>query len=415
MNKLLIKNASQIATPQGFEGKKGHEMKDIFTISDGAVYIEGGIIKLVGKTEEVLRKIDEKQCKVIDAEGKCVLPGFVDSHTHFIFSGYREDEFVKRLEGAEYLEILNLGGGIQSTVKSTRNSSFNELYDLGMERLKNMLSQGITTVEGKSGYGLDLDCEIKMLKVMKKLNEDCPIDLVTTFLGAHAVPIEYKNKNSEYVDYMINEVLPKIAEENLAEFCDVFCEEGVFSIEETKKILEAGQKLGLTSKVHADEIKNIGGGKLAGEIKCISADHLLMVSDEGIENLCENNVVATLLPCTAFCLNKPYAPARKMIDKGVSVALASDFNPGSCFANSIPLMLALGVIHMKMTIEEAITALTLNGAAALGKADIIGSIERGKKADIIITKYPNYKFLVYNTGSNLVEKVIKAGEVVYEL
>ena len=234
MNKLLIKHASQIATPQGFECKKGSSMKEIFTISDGAVYIEDGIIKLMGKTDEVLNKIDEKNCKIIDAEGKCVLPGFVDSHTHFIFSGYREDEFVKRLEGAEYIDILNLGGGIQSTVKNTRNSTFEELYSLGKDRLKNMISQGITTVEGKSGYGLDLDCEIKMLKVMKKLNEDCPIDVVSTFLGAHAVPLEYKNKNSEYVDYMINEVLPKVAEEDLAEFCDVFCEEGVFSIEESK-------------------------------------------------------------------------------------------------------------------------------------------------------------------------------------
>lgn len=415
MNKLLIKHASQIATPQGFECKKGSSMKEIFTISDGAVYIEDGIIKLMGKTDEVLNKIDEKNCKIIDAEGKCVLPGFVDSHTHFIFSGYREDEFVKRLEGAEYIDILNLGGGIQSTVKNTRNSTFEELYSLGKDRLKNMISQGITTVEGKSGYGLDLDCEIKMLKVMKKLNEDCPIDVVSTFLGAHAVPLEYKNKNSEYVDYMINEVLPKVAEEDLAEFCDVFCEEGVFSIEESKKILAAGQKLGLTSKIHADEIKSIGGGELAGEMKCISADHLLMVTHKGIEKIRENNVIATLLPCTAFCLGKPYACARKMIDEGIAVALASDFNPGSCFTNSIPLMLALGSLHMNMTIEEAITALTLNGAAALGRADIIGTIEVGKKADIVITKYPNYKFLVYNTGSNLVEKVIKAGEIVYEI
>lgn len=415
MNKLLIKHASQIATPQGFECKKGSSMKEIFTISDGAVYIEDGIIKLMGKTDEVLNKIDEKKCKIIDAEGKCVLPGFVDSHTHFIFSGYREEEFVKRLEGAEYIDILNLGGGIQSTVKSTRNSTFEELYSLGQDRLKNMISQGITTVEGKSGYGLDLECEIKMLKVMKKLNEDCPIDVVSTFLGAHAVPLEYKDRSLEYVDYIIQEVLPKVAEDNLAEFCDVFCEDGVFSIEETKKILLAGQRLGLTSKIHADEIKSIGGGELAGEMKCISADHLLMVTHKGIEKIRENNVIATLLPCTAFCLGKPYACARKMIDEGIAVALASDFNPGSCFTNSIPLMLALGSLHMNMTIEEAITALTLNGAAALGRADIIGTIEVGKKADIVITKYPNYKFLVYNTGSNLVEKVIKAGEIVYEI
>lgn len=415
MKKTIIINASQIVTPQGFKGKKGIEMRELLTIEDGAIYIEDGIIKDVGKTKELISRLDINECNIINAAGKCILPGFVDSHTHFIFGGYREDEFVKRLEGAQYLEILNMGGGIQSTVKSTKSADFKELYDLGLERLDGMLAQGITTVEGKSGYGLDLECELKQLKVMKELNKNEPIDIVSTYLGAHAIPSEYKGRSFEYVDYIVKEVLPKVKEEDLAEFCDVFCEEGVFSIEESRKLLLDAQKLGFKSKVHADEIVQLGGGELAAEVGAVSADHLLMVSDKGIKNLSEKEVVATLLPCTAFCLAKPYAPARKIIDNGNAVALASDFNPGSCFANSVPLMLALAVIHMRMTIEEAITGITLNGAAALHKADSIGSIEVGKKADIVILKYPSYKFLVYNTGSNIVEKVLKAGEIVHEI
>lgn len=415
MKKVLLINASQIVTPKGFKAKKGLEMRNLLTIEQGAIYIEDGIIKEVGNSKAVLNKIDLKECKVIDVAGKCVLPGFVDSHTHFIFGGYREEEFVSRLEGAEYLDILKMGGGIQSTVKSTKNASFEELYKLGLERLEGMLSQGITTVEGKSGYGLDLECEVKQLKVMKKLNDNNAIDIISTYLGAHAVPKEYEGRSADYVDYMIKEVLPKVKQEALAEFCDVFCEAGVFSIEESKKLLLEAQKLGFKSKLHADEIVQLGGGELAGEIDSVSADHMLMVSEEGIKAISQKDVVATLLPCTAFCLGKPYAPARRIIDGGCAVALASDFNPGSCFANSVPLILALAVIHMKMTIEEAITAITLNGAAAIDRAESIGSIEVGKKADLTILKYPSYKFLVYNTGTNIVSKVLKAGEVVYEI
>lgn len=415
MRKILIINASQIATPIGHQGKKGSDMGALLTIEDGAIYIENGLIKEIGKTEEIKKKVDMEDCEIIDASGKCILPGFVDSHTHFIFGGYREEEFIKRLEGTQYLDILKMGGGIQCTVNSTREASFEELYELGLKRLNGMIAQGITTVEGKSGYGLDLECELKQLKVMKELNNNSPVDIISTFLGAHATPIEYKNNSDEHIDYIIKKVLPKVAEERLSEFCDIFCEEGVFSIEQSRRLLLEGQKLGLKSKIHADEIVQLGGGELAGEIGAVSADHLLMVSDEGVEKLSNNNVIATLLPCTAFCLAKPYAPARKIIDKGGAVALASDFNPGSCFSSSIPLMLALAVIHMKMTIEEAITAVTLNGAAAVDKADSIGTIEVGKKADLVILKYPNYKFLVYHTGANIVEKVLKDGEVVYEV
>jgi imidazolonepropionase len=415
---MLIKHLAQIATPMGFSLKKGIEMQSVRVIEDGAIYIEDGYIKLVGSTSEVLSQlkelsIEERQCKVIDGSGKCAIPGFVDSHTHFVFAGYRPEEFIKRLEGVPYMDIMKMGGGIQATVNTTRNASFEELYDNGKKRLNNMLKQGVTTVEGKSGYGLDLTCEITQLQVMEKLQENHPIDIVRTFLGAHSIPAEYKNRADDYIDYIIANVLPVIKEEGLAEFCDIFCEDDVFTIEQSKKLLLAAKEMGFELKIHADEIVPLGGGELAAEIDAISADHLLRVSDKGIEALALKEISATLLPGTAFCLNKPYAPARKLIDGGCGVALASDFNPGSCFSNSIPLLFAIAVIHMKMTVEEALTALTLNGAAALNRADSIGSIEKGKRADINLLEYPNYKFLVYHTGAQIIETVIKDGKVVY--
>lgn len=416
MKRLLIRNIGEIATPRGKKLLKGEAMKAIEVIHDGAIYIEDGVIRKVGTTQEVVRELDKERIfyEAIEAKNKCVIPGFVDSHTHFIFGGYRPDEFIARLNGAQYLEIHKMGGGIQSTVEQTRKASFEELYKLGLHRLKDMLKQGVTTVEGKSGYGLDEACEMKQLEVMKQLGEQQAVEIVPTYLGAHSIPLEYKGRSDAYVDYMLEQVLPKVKEKKLADFCDVFCEEGVFGVEQSRKLLEGAKALGFKIKLHADEIVSLGGSLLAGELQATSADHLLMISDKGIKALAEQDVAATLLPCTAFCLDKPYAPARKMIDSGCGIALASDLNPGSCFSNSIPLMLALAVIHMKMTMEEALTALTLNGAAAIGKAEEIGSIEVGKKADLLILKYPSYKFLVYNTGANLVEKVLKGGECVYE-
>lgn len=414
MECLLIKHLAQIATPIGQSLKKGKDMQAISLIEDGAIYIEGDCIKLVGTTSEVVLQINEAACKVIDGTGKCAIPGFVDSHTHFVFAGYRPEEFIRRLEGAAYMDIMKMGGGIQATVHATRSASFEELYADGKKRLNNMIKQGVTTVEGKSGYGLDLACELTQLRVMKKLQEVHPMDVVGTFLGAHTVPEEYKNRADAYIDYITSEVLPVVKADGLAEFCDVFCEEGVFDVAQSKRLLLAAREMGLTPKIHADEIVTLGGGELAAEVDAISADHLLRVSDKGIAALASKEVTATLLPCTAFCLNKPYAPARKLIDNGCGVALASDFNPGSCFSNSIPLLLALAVIHMKMTTAEALTAITLNGAAALNRADRIGSIEKGKKADINLLGYPDYKFLVYHTGSQIVETVIKNGKVVYE-
>lgn len=409
---LIIINASEIVTPLGSKASFGKEMGNLNIIKNGAVVIRNGIIEKVGTTEEILNAYNEKDFQVIDAGGKAILPGFVDSHTHFVFGGYRAEEFSWRLSGVSYMEIMNRGGGIVNSVRGTRDASEEELYNLGKERLNSMLSFGVTTVEGKSGYGLDLEAELKQLKVMDKLNEEHPVDICKTFLGAHAVPDEYKGRTQEYINFMLEEVLPKVAKENLADFCDVFCEKGVFSVEESREILLKAKELGMKLKLHADEIVQLGGAELAAELGAVSADHLLHASDKGIEDMAKAGVVSTLLPTTAFCLKEPYARGRFMIDKGCAVALATDFNPGSGFTNSIPLMFALATIYMNMSIEEAITAMTLNGAAAIGRADSIGSIEEGKKADLVILKYPSYKFLPYHTGVNIVEKTIKDGVVV---
>lgn len=410
---ILIKNASQIVTCSGNKAKFGKDMSDIHIIENGSVVIEEGLIKAAGKTEDILSKYDENNYEVLNLENKCVLPGFVDSHTHFVFGGYREEEFSWRLKGDSYMDIMNRGGGIANTVKATREASRGELIGLGKKRLDSMLHFGVTTVEGKSGYGLDYDTEIKQLEVMKELNDIHPVDVVSTFLGAHAVPAEYKGKQNDYIDFMIEKVMPYVAENELAEFCDVFCEEGVFSVEESRKILLEAKELGMKLKIHADEIASLGGAELGAELGTVSADHLLHASDKGIKDMAERKVVSTLLPTTAFCLREPFAKGRYMIDNGCGVALATDFNPGSGFTNSIPLIFALSAIYMNMTIEETITAMTINGAAALDRADTIGSIDVGKKGDLIVLEYPSYKFLPYNTGVNIVEKVIKNGVLVY--
>lgn len=411
--KLLIKHASELVTCAGQAPKAGACMRDLQIITDGAVVAEEGIITWVGPMSE-LPPLDEKQYTVIEADGRCVLPGFVDSHTHFVFGGYRPEEFFWRLNGTPYLEILARGGGILNTVQATRNANGAELKQLASDRLAAMLAMGVTTVEGKSGYGLDCTTELRQLVVMGELNQEQPVEIVPTFLGAHAVPAEYQGKNEEYVDFMIKQVLPAVAKQGIAEFCDVFCEQGVFSIDQSRKILQAAQKLGMKAKLHADEIVALGGAELAGELKAVSADHLLQATDAGIAALAENGVVATILPATAFCLRESYARARTMIDSGVAVALATDFNPGSCFTQSIPLVIALAAMQLNLTPAEIVTALTCNGAAAVGRQDRVGSLECGKQADMVILDYPSHLFLVYNAGMNIVDKVIKKGQVVVD-
>lgn len=411
---MLIKNASEVVTCSGFKSKAGREMSDLKIIPDGAVIIEGGIIKAVGKSDKILETFKEKDYRVIDASGKSVLPGFVDSHTHFVFGGYRAEEFCWRLSGISYMDIMQRGGGIANSVKATRAASKKELYNSGMKRLDSMLSLGVTTVEGKSGYGLDCETEIKQLEVMDELDRAHPIDVVKTFLGAHAVPEEYKGEEDKFIDYIIKEVLSVVAEKKLAEFCDVFCEKNVFSLEQSKRLLLKAKEIGLGLKLHADEIVQLGGAELAAELGAVSADHLLQASERGIKEMARTGVVATLLPGTAFCLKEPYPKARYMIDKQCAVALATDMNPGSCFTESIPLIFALATIYMNMTVEEAVSALTINGAAALNRAETIGSIDIGKKGDIVILEFPSYKYIPYHLGVSCVEKVIKNGRIVFD-
>ena len=411
MKKLIIKNASELVTCRGKAPKKGADMSDIGIIYNGSVVIEDGIIVDVDEASNISSRYDESEYEVIDASEKAVLPGFIDSHTHLIFGGYRADEFSWRLRGDTYMSIMERGGGITSSVRATRSTVLEEFVETGRKRLDKMMAFGVTTVEGKSGYGLDEETEIRQLEAMRILNESHPVDIAATFLGPHSVLPEWKGKEDEFIDYMI-EVMKKVRERNLAEFADIFCEKNVFSIEQSRRFLKSAKEMGLKLKIHADEIVRLGGAELAAELGAVSADHLLQASDEGIRLMAENNVVATLLPATAFCLKEDYARARDIIDSGCAVALATDFNPGSCFTNSIPLVIALAAIQMRMSVEEIITALTINAASALSRQDSIGSIEAGKKADIIILEFPSIHFLPYHAGVNIVETVIKNGVVV---
>ena len=379
-------------------------MSDLGIIENAAVVITKGIISYVGSDTNDLPACKDVDYETVDAAGKAVLPGFIDSHTHFVFGGYREEEFSWRMRGDSYMSIMQRGGGIYSTVKATKEASFDELLKLAKTRLNKMMAMGVTTVEGKSGYGLDFETELKQLRVMRLLHNEPGIDIVPTYLGAHAVPKDYSEES--YIDFMIGEMLPVIKEENLAECCDIFCEKGVFSIEASERFLLEAKAMGFNLKLHADEIVNTGGAELAASLCALSADHLLQISDKGIKALAQSNTIATLLPCTAFSLREEYARGREMIDAGCAVALASDFNPGSCFTCSIPLTIALACLYMKLSPEEAVTALTINAAAALGKAGSIGSIDVGKKGNMIILEYPSYKFLTYQIGMNCVERVI---------
>ena len=415
MSKRYIRHAAELVTCKGRTAKRGKEMSDIGLIHDGAVIIEDDKITAVGTTEELDRIVnDSPEYEVIDATGKAVMPGFVDSHTHFLFGGYRADEFGWRLKGDSYMSIMERGGGINATVVPTRNASVDDFVALGLERMNRMLEFGVTTVEGKSGYGMDHDTEIRMLEAYKKLNESHPVDVVSTFLGPHSVLPEWKGKEREFLDYMLTEVMPEVKEKGLAEFADIFTEKGVFDVPDSEYYLTKAAEMGFKLKVHADEITpGFGASEMAARVGAFSADHLLKASDEGIRMMAEGRTISTVLPLTAFCLREPYAPARKMIDSGCAVAMASDLNPGSCFSNSIPLMIATGCIYMNMSIEEVITAMTINGAAAVDRADRIGSIEEGKQADIIFLKFPSIQYLPYHTGVNLVETVIKSGKTVY--
>jgi imidazolonepropionase len=411
---LLIVNANELVTIGGGNEKprSGKQMTEIGIIRDGAIAIKDGRIAAVGKTTDVKARF--KAETVISADGKTVLPGFVDPHTHLAFIGSREDEFQMRVQGAYYLEILGAGGGILKTVRETRKASVEKIADAGSRTLDIMLEHGSTTVETKSGYGLETKSELRILEAVRRLNQMHPVDVVPTFLGAHAVPPEYKTDVQAYVDLVVSEMVPKVAERGLAEFCDVFCEKGVFGLEQTRRILIAGKNNGLKPKIHADEMSTFGGAELAADINAVSADHLLFSSDNGLKAMTTKGVIPVLLPAAAFNLMMGRcADARRMIDFGLPVALGTDFNP-SCMVESQQLVIALACHLMHLTPAEALTGATINAAHAIGKAAEVGSLEIGKKADVLVIAAPNHKFLGYHFGSNIVDKVIKNGRIVVD-
>lgn len=407
---LLIKNIGKLATSLGNTVRCGEKQREIRVFTDASVLISDD-----GKILDITEGGETPSCpagtEAVDAEGMLVTPGLVDAHTHLVFGGWRDHEVPLKISGASYLEILNAGGGILNTLRATRETSAEELFDRSAGFLSEMMGLGVTTVEAKSGYGLDCENEVKQLEVIRRLDRETPLDVVSTFLGAHAIPPEFAGNQDGYIDYLIGEALPVIAERKLADFCDVFIEDTIFTAEHARKLLLAAQRLGMPSKIHADEITAIGGSELAGEIGAVSAEHLLSTGDSGIESLAKAGTVACLLPCTSLYLGKPFARARDMINSGVPIAIATDFNPGSCPSLNIQLAMNMGYIRYRMYPEEILTAVTLNAACAVGMGERIGTAERGKQADFVIWNAKDLSMLVYRMGSNQAKTVIKKGKI----
>lgn len=411
---LVVTNCSQLVTCRGPIPKRKDALKDVSPIEKGCIASFKGRIIYVGKEDGFLRECQLVENGLnIDGKGLTLLPGLIDSHTHLPFAGNRADEFMLRLKGYTYQQLTKRGLGIQTTVKATRQASREELLSLGLSRLDSMLLHGTTTVEAKSGYGLNLEDEIKQLEVLKELHSQHPVEIIPTFMGAHEVPAEYKGRKADYIHTLIHDILPAVKKRRLAEFFDVFCEEGVFTVEETRKLVRAAQDAGLKIKLHADEFSSLGGAQLAADEGAVSADHLIAISEEGIEKLATSPTAATLLPAVSFFLMQDKkAPARKLIDKGAIVALATDFNPGSSMTESMFFAMQLGVFTLKMGIEEAINASTSNAAYAVSRESEVGSLEVGKKMDCILCEAPNYAYLFYHFGINPVHHVIKEGKLV---
>ena len=409
---LIIEHAKQLITAKGYTERpaKGFQMEDLGIIPDGAVAIANGKIVAVSNSEEILSKYAAKER--LDASGKIATPGLIDAHTHFVFAGSRESELELKIKGAGYLEIMQKGGGILRTVRDTRAASKETLLQTCRGRTKSLLVHGTTTIEAKSGYGLSLQDEIKSLEVINSLNDEGPLALIPTFLGAHAIPPEFDRRVDEYVDLIVTDWLPQISQGHLARFCDVFCEKGVFEIDASRRILLAGKRLGMRPRIHADELYPLGGAELAAEVEAVSADHLLYASDLGVERMKQAGVIATLLPAAPLTLMLDrYADARKFITHGVPVAVGSDLSP-SCWIEDEQLVIALACYKLKMTPAEAIMAATINAAHSIQNAHEIGSLEAGKKADITIFNAKDYRFLGYRLGVNMVDTVIKNGKVV---
>ena len=409
---LFVKNISQLVTvaAHGAKAKTGPAMRDLGLIENGGVLCRGGKIAWVGRMAEWDGKLAGDFAE-LDASGMLVLPGFVDSHTHMMFAGSREKEFGLRAEGATYQQIAEQGGGILSTVRAVRSATKKELKRSTAAYIADMMRHGTTTVEIKTGYGLDMDSEVKMLEGINELKDEEIMTVVPTFLGAHAIPPEFHGKGGNFVSLVCDRMIPYAGKKKLAAFCDVFCEAGYFTLDESEKVLEEGKRWGMAPKVHADELTPLGGAELAARVGAVSADHLEKVSDRGIAALAARGVVAGLLPGVSFFLNHGYAPARALIDAGVPVAIASDFNPGSCMSYSMPMMMTIASTQMGLTPEEVICAGTINGAAALGLSDRLGSIEVGKQADLLVAEIPDYRFLPYHYGTNHVRTTIKNGTI----
>lgn len=413
---LLIENAGQVVTSRGASDRPllRDELGKLTVIENGSVAIADGRILAVGTADEVRAAVEiTGRTEVVDAAGQIMLPGLVDAHTHAVFAGSRENELDLKLKGVPYLDILAQGGGILSTVRATRAASPKELVIAGLTYADQMLAQGTTTAEAKSGYGLTTADEIKQLQAIRDINAKHPLELVPTFMGAHAFPPEYKTEPDKFVDLLVDEMIPAVAAQGLAEFCDVFCEKGVFSVAQAGRILAAAQRAGMKAKLHAEEIECLGGAELAAELGAVSADHLLRISDAGIAKMAAAGTVAVLLPATTFYLREDrYAPARKLVEAGVPLALASDFNPGSCPNNNLQLVMTIACLYLRLTPAEVINAVTINAAHAIGRAGSIGSLEAGKQADITLFYAPCYQYLPYRFGTNLVSMVVKNGEIV---
>lgn len=409
---MLITNIAELVTAAGPDKPRiGQEMSNLQISRNASIAILKDRILEVGKESELIQKYDAE--KIIDAKGGLVTPGFVDPHTHPVFACTREEEFEMRVKGATYTEIAKAGGGIRNSARKLQNIPKNQLKEASRERILEFLNTGTTTIEAKSGYGLSTDSEIKSLEIIIELEKELELDIIPTFLGAHEIPDTYQNNREEYIRILIEEMIPIVAQRKLAKYCDIFCEDHVFNIEESRKILKAAKKHGLELKLHADELVPLGGAELSAELGAVSADHLVAISQEGIESMVESKVIAVLLPATTFYLgSSKYAPARKMIEAGVAVALSSDFNPGSSVTQSMPLVLTIASLYLKMTPAEAIIASTINSACAIGMEKEVGSIVAGKKADIVIWSIDNYKKIAYHFGHNFVRKVIKAGKIV---
>ncbi len=409
--RTLIKNIKELIQirPQNIKLVRGEEMKNLPTLKNAYLVIEHEQILNFGSMNDLK---DQQFDKEIDAAGKLVLPSWCDSHTHIVYAGNREDEFVDRINGLTYEEIASKGGGILNSAKKLQNTSENDLLEQAVARIEEIIRSGTGAVEIKSGYGLETEAEIKMLRVIKKLAKKYPLTIKSTFLGAHAFPIEFKNDQGTYIRMICDEMIPKIVEENLAEFIDVFCEKNYFSVEQMETILEAGKKYGLVPKIHVNQFTSIGGVAAGVRQNALSVDHLEIMTDNDIQVLKDTETMPVALPACSFFLSIPYTPARKMIDSGLPLALATDFNPGSSPTGNMHFVVATACIKMKLTPEEAINAATLNGAYAMNISHSHGSITKGKKANLIITKpIPSYSFIPYAFGSDLIEKVILNGKL----